>query len=430
MKDLAFERRVEGVNTLLPAGMKSSIVVLASAAVFLSNTAGVIAGEAAPVPVPEPTSHQWDLRIAGGQLLPKEGRPTPATLRNVVDYLVELQPANVVLAPSLSEVEIVDLKLAGLRWEGALEALRIASGNVFIWSSQPPAEAIDPATGMPMRPTSPGEASLYVLEPAPGGPRPHNERAVEVFNLSGYLAGKEGNQIAETLDELKLILGESLHQVWAGSRPSPVPAEPVPSVRFHSSAKLLVVVGTPPQIEIARKIILALPGTTASQASAGMGPGFGGLGGGGGYGTSGGTATGGYGIGGGMMGGGMGTSVQGGRYGGGGFGGGMDERMMRRYGLIPERLPADDARTLHTVQRGETLEGIARLYGTRAEVLQAANPGLDPQRLRVGQAIEIPASYPTNVPKPPGVGSGATSKPAPRSKVTAPPAAEPPLPAQ
>ncbi|HOY59206.1 MAG TPA: hypothetical protein PK640_13860, partial [Verrucomicrobiota bacterium] len=315
--------------------MKSSLVLLVSAAVFLSHTAGVIAGEATPVPVPAPVSHQWDLQIASGELLRNEGRPTQATLRNVVDYLVELQPANVVLAPSLGDVEIMDLKLAGLRWEGALEALRIASGNVFIWSSQPPAEAIDPATGMPMRPTSPGEANLYVLEPAPGGPRPLNERAVEVFNLSGYLAGKEQNQIAETLDELKLILGESLHQVWTGTRQAQ--AEPVPSVRFHSSANLLVVVGTPPQIDIARKIILALPGTTASQASAGMGPGFGGPGGGAGYGTSGGIGTGGYGIGGGMMGGGMagggmagggmagggmagggmGTSVQGGRYGGG-----------------------------------------------------------------------------------------------------------------
>jgi len=420
VKDFAFEKRVEGVNTLLPAAMKSSLVLLVSAAVFLSNTAGVAAGEATPVPTPEPTPHQWDLRVAGGQLVRKEGGALPATLRNVVDYLVELQPANVVLAPSLGEVEIVDLKLAGLRWEGALEALRIASGNAFIWSSQPPAETIDPATGMPMRPTSPGEASLYVLEPAPGGPRALNERAVEVFNLSGYLAGKEGNQITETLDELKLILGESLHQVWAGTRPAQ--AEPVPSVRFHSSASLLVVVGTPPQIEIARKIILALPGTSPSQAGAGMGSGFGGMGGGGNYP-----------IGGGMVGGGMGTSVQGGRYGGGGFGGGMDERMMRRYGLIPERLPADEARTLHTVQPGETLDGIARLHGTRTEVLQAANPGLDPQGLRVGQALRIPARVlqtPANVPKPPGVGMGGTSQPPPSSSSSLPPALAPPPPAK
>ena len=110
---MAFERRVEGVNTLLPAAMKSSLVLLVSAAVLLSNTVVVAAGEATPVPAPEPTSHPWDLRVAGGQLVRKEGGALPATLRNVVDYLVELQPANVVLAPSLGEVQIVDLKLAG-----------------------------------------------------------------------------------------------------------------------------------------------------------------------------------------------------------------------------------------------------------------------------------------------------------------------------
>jgi len=419
VKDLVFERRVKGVNTFLPGAIKSSLVRFASAAVLLSSSAAAIAGETPPGPASETAPHRWDLQVADGQVLRKEGGPVPSTLRHVVDYLVELQPANVVLAPSLGDVPIMDLKLAGLRWEGSLEALRIASGNAFIWSSQPPVEAIDPTTGMSVRPAPFGEASLYVLEPAPGGPRPLYERAVEVFNLSGYLAGKEGNQIAETLDELKLILGESLHQVSAGSPPAPSAADPAPSVRFHSSASLLVVVGTPPQIEVARKIILALPGTSPSQAGAGMGSGLGGMGGGN-YGTGGGM------MGGGMMGGGMGTSAGSVGFSGGGFGGGMDERMMRRYGLVPDRGPAQEVRALHTVRPGETLDGIARLYGTRAEVLQAANPGLDPERLRVGQPLRIPASAPTQVLQPPGVSSGGTSQPAPSSNPNVPPAVAPP----
>lgn len=34
---------------------------------------------------------------------------------------------------------------------------------------------------------------------------------------------------------------------------------------------------------------------------------------------------------------------------------------------------------------------IARKYGVKVEALMAANPGLDPRRLRVGQTLAIPA---------------------------------------
>lgn len=44
----------------------------------------------------------------------------------------------------------------------------------------------------------------------------------------------------------------------------------------------------------------------------------------------------------------------------------------------------------HTVKPGETPTFIARQYGVRVEALLAANPRLDPRRLRVGQTLSIP----------------------------------------
>jgi tetratricopeptide (TPR) repeat protein len=52
--------------------------------------------------------------------------------------------------------------------------------------------------------------------------------------------------------------------------------------------------------------------------------------------------------------------------------------------------PAVSSRT-HVVRTGETPTVIARKYGLKVDALMTANPGLDPRRLRVGQALTIPA---------------------------------------
>ena len=51
--------------------------------------------------------------------------------------------------------------------------------------------------------------------------------------------------------------------------------------------------------------------------------------------------------------------------------------------------PAASSRT-HTVKATETLNIIARKYGVKVESLMAANPKLEPRRLRVGQVLVIP----------------------------------------
>ncbi len=46
----------------------------------------------------------------------------------------------------------------------------------------------------------------------------------------------------------------------------------------------------------------------------------------------------------------------------------------------------------HTVKDRETFASIARLYRLRTEALIAANPNIEPKRLRVGQTVNIPTS--------------------------------------
>ena len=51
--------------------------------------------------------------------------------------------------------------------------------------------------------------------------------------------------------------------------------------------------------------------------------------------------------------------------------------------------PAPVTRT-HTVRAGETSYAIARRYGVQPAALLAANPGVEPRRLRVGQVLNVP----------------------------------------
>ena len=61
------------------------------------------------------------------------------------------------------------------------------------------------------------------------------------------------------------------------------------------------------------------------------------------------------------------------------------------------RTPAPSAARTHTVQPGDTLSELAeRYYGShqRWSIIVSSNPGLDPDRLRVGQSLVIPARAP------------------------------------
>jgi len=65
--------------------------------------------------------------------------------------------------------------------------------------------------------------------------------------------------------------------------------------------------------------------------------------------------------------------------------------------LVAQRyaeLPAEDRVNFlqHKIQRGETLGIIGKRYGVSVSLLMAANPGIQPRRLRVGQRLVVPVS--------------------------------------
>jgi LysM repeat protein len=60
----------------------------------------------------------------------------------------------------------------------------------------------------------------------------------------------------------------------------------------------------------------------------------------------------------------------------------------------------------YTVKAGDTLFSIAQSHGISLEKLQAANPGVDPTKLQVGQVLKLPSSGGSGSPQPPKGGNG------------------------
>lgn len=62
----------------------------------------------------------------------------------------------------------------------------------------------------------------------------------------------------------------------------------------------------------------------------------------------------------------------------------------------PPRPAAATGTRTHRVEWGETWYGLAREYGVTPRALSAANPDVDPERLRSGEVIRIPRAAPTS----------------------------------
>jgi LysM repeat protein len=61
---------------------------------------------------------------------------------------------------------------------------------------------------------------------------------------------------------------------------------------------------------------------------------------------------------------------------------------------IPTQQPPVCAGTIYTIMAGDTITGIARRFNTTVNAILRANPGLDPNRLFIGRQICIPNSQP------------------------------------
>jgi len=74
--------------------------------------------------------------------------------------------------------------------------------------------------------------------------------------------------------------------------------------------------------------------------------------------------------------------------------------------------------TQYTIKSGDTLEGIARAQmgdGQKWQLIAAANPGLDPKALKIGQKITIPASTATAMKDKAAAPAGSTTSAAPNT---------------
>jgi hypothetical protein len=223
----------------------------------------------------------YDLWIVDG-VFSWEGKQIEPTLGHVVDALrAKYSDANFVLAPGLMNLKIADLKLRGGRIQEELEAIRVASGSKFDWTG-PGAPGVgnpvDPSTGLPL--SMPPNGGLFILREA--APTEANERLVEAFNLSSYLERLSANQdkasatkeakdktISASLDEIERIILETIATLKEG-RSSTMDQ---PSFQFHRGANLLIVIGSREAVDVARKVILALPGQARFSDSGGGGVG-------------------------------------------------------------------------------------------------------------------------------------------------------------
>ncbi len=213
------------------------------------------------------TSAGYTLDISNGQFH-TEGKTVPATMGTLADVLRNLYPkANIVLAPGVQDIQIGDLKLRASTLGVALEGLRVASGDAFTWREQGFAPAIDQTTGQPMAidqttglPIK--TTALYTLTPA----APRQERGLAVFNMRGYfsqagaLGDKQEDKRYKLLQGANTIVSEAFRQLY-GSRPQ----LDQPGFSYYDDASLSIVTGPPEALDVARKVLLALPGVTTTR---------------------------------------------------------------------------------------------------------------------------------------------------------------------
>ena len=198
---------------------------------------------------PSSAPAQYDLEIENSMLRLGDRAKELAKLGSIVRLLRDKHPeANIAMTPELGEIVIPDLKLRAASVDDELEALRVASGDKFVW------RAFD----------NQAQPKLFTLQPSEQFLR---ESAVsrptqlEVFNMTSYFARQANapaNEAAladykgKIIDDSREIISNTVQ--WACPRSGFI------QLQFHPGANLLVVVGTPDSIEVARKIINAMIG--------------------------------------------------------------------------------------------------------------------------------------------------------------------------
>ena len=69
--------------------------------------------------------------------------------------------------------------------------------------------------------------------------------------------------------------------------------------------------------------------------------------------------------------------------------------------------------TAYTVKKGDTISGVAARYGLRWQDVVAVNPGISPNKLRIGQVIQLPGQIDVSKTAAPRITAPQTTTPAP-----------------
>ena len=97
--------------------------------------------------------------------------------------------------------------------------------------------------------------------------------------------------------------------------------------------------------------------------------------------------------------------------------------MGQRLALPDNAVPlAETVRLTHTVRPGETLGGLAALYGTSLAALRALNPGLNPDLLFIGSELVVRDDF---APPPAATAEPTIATPAPGRPATGRPGRRP-----
>ena len=68
----------------------------------------------------------------------------------------------------------------------------------------------------------------------------------------------------------------------------------------------------------------------------------------------------------------------------------VDQVSLAPVESVPVELPAVHSTTPYTIQKGDTISAVAYKYNLRWQDVVAVNPGISPNKLRVGQVIQLP----------------------------------------
>jgi len=180
------------------------------------------------------------------------------TLGEIVSYIREkYKNTNIVLGPGAADVTVNELKLHAVDVPTLLEAVRLAADRPLAVSTL----AESASNGW----------YLGLLNNAPPAPP-----EITVFNLSGYFT-QQHQLTPEEIQKSTADLADIIDKTVAMYRDYELAASELksedavrPKYLFHNGANLLVIIGTPEIVDIARKVLNALPGINPSHNTMGF----------------------------------------------------------------------------------------------------------------------------------------------------------------